>query len=361
MTVNRRFIACLSLGAGLALPGCFETPVRERVEISFRDTPGVSVRLDVEISDGVAGVAVHERLATVRREHEDRRDPWTRRFDRLDPLRDSYSLERMQGEIIRVTRSARVDAERLSDLFYDTAIRVSYLEHDGVAELALYAGASQRATREQQSEYRVAADRFSQDLERYFAAMDELYAYLESHPERSLVIFAALVSEDGADVEDPDAEETELLDRVAESSDGVMEILSTSASRAYSFEEISSLVNDPFPAAVTILPGGEILEMEGFERDEATGGLRVPRVSLWSAFESLRGRWLSPDPLVLLVEAARTEGAETPSPETLAAERRLSARPDWQKIRDELAARLDPPDTFRAKWIVRHPTGADSR
>jgi len=350
----------LILTSAILLAGCFETPVHERLEISFRDDAPMVVRAEVNFAEDPPEEAVRDRLRLVRQEYLDLRDPWTRRFERLDARYETYSWERSQGEPVRVARSATATPHRLSDLFYDTSVRAAYDERDGVADLALYAGASQRATREQEREFRDSVDQFSRDVTSYFRAMDAVYDYLDREPDRAVVVFAALVGEDG-DWESPNEDEAALLEQVTDATDRVMSVLATSPSRAWSFEEISSLVNDPFPAEVVILPAGEILELEGFERDEASGGIRVPRVSLWAAFESLRGRWLSPDPLVALVEAGRTEGPSL-SPETMASEARLSRPPgDWNEVRTELMSRLTPASTYRARWIVKRGTGHESR
>jgi len=359
MSGQRRH-AAIGLVLLLVLTGCFETPVHERLEISFRDDAPMVVRAEVAFAEDPPEEAVRDRLRLVRQEYLDMRDAWTRRFERLDARYETYGWERSQGELVGVTRTAIASPERLSDLFYDTSIRADYVERDGVADLTLYAGSSQRATREQEREFRDSVDQFSRDVTAYFHAMDAVYDYLDREPDRAVVIFAALVGEDG-DWESPDEDETALLEQVTDATDRVMSVLATSQSRAWSFEEISSLVNDPFPAEVVVLPGGEILELEGFERDEATGGIRVPKVSLWAAFESLRGRWLSPDPLVSLVEAGRTEGPAL-SPESMAAEARLSRPPaDWKEVRTELMSRLTPASTYRARWIVKRGTGHESR
>jgi hypothetical protein len=336
----------------LLLVWCFESPVRERLEFSFRDDGEVLVKADVVFSNGGANQAVNDRLRSVRRDYLDLRDPWTRRFARLDAIHETYEWERFQGELSRVMRGARIERDRLGDLFYDTSVNVNYSERDGVGELVMFAGDSQRASREQQREFEEGLERFSRDLASYFRAMDRLYAYLERHPDRSAPVFSMLVG-DGED-EDLDAEETDMLDAVGRATDRLTSIVTTEPTSAWTLEEISSRVNDPFPASVVIIPGGPVLEMEGFEQDDATGGIRVPAVSLWTAFEALSGRWLSPDPLVALARNARLNPTEEISPEAMAAEPRLSRPPaDWTEVKNELDARLRTAGTYRAAWIVR--------
>jgi len=342
----------LIVPALLLLAGCFESPVRERLEISFHEDGELFVRAEVVFSNGVANDAVRDRLRSVRRDYVDLRDPWTRRFARLDAIHETYEWERFQGELSRVTRSARIEKDRLGDLFYDTSVSVNYSERDGIGELVMFAGDSQRATRDQQREFEEGLERFSRDLVSYFRSMDRLYAYLERRPDRSVLIFSVLVA-DGED-EDLDAEEVDMLDAVSRASDRLTSIMTTEPTSAWTLEEISSRVNDPFPASIVIMPGGPTLELEGFERDEATDGIRVPAVSLWTAFEALSGQWLSPDPLAALAVNARLNPAEEISPETMAAEPRRSRPPaDWHEVKNELDARLRTVGTYRATWIVR--------
>jgi len=343
----------------LLLVGCFESPVVERLEISFREEGDLFVRAEVVFSNGGANEAVRERLRSVRRDYLDLRDPWTRRFARLEAIQETYESERFRGELSRVTRSARIETDRLADLFYDTAVTVNYSERDGVGELVMFAGDSQRATREQEIEFRDGLERFSRDLVSYFRSMDRLYAYLERHPDRSVPVFSMLVGD--GESEELDAEETDLMDAVGRATDRLTSIVETKPTSAWSLEEISSRVNDPFPASIVVMPGGPVLELEGFEQDDATGGIRVPRVSLWTAFEAVRGRWLSPDPLVALAMNARLNPAEEISPELMAAEPRTSRPPrDWEEVLAELSGRLTTPDSYRARWIVKNGSGRES-
>jgi hypothetical protein len=341
--------------AAIFLGGCFELPVDERMEISFEQDGVVTARVDVVFSQDPQRAEVRERLATVRQQYVDSRDPWTARFARTDPKHETYFTERAQGELVRVERSARINPDRIADLFFDTSVSVSHTERDGIAELSFYAGTSGRATKAQEREFHEVVESWSRDVTAYLQAMDDLYRYLDVHPDRATVVFNELVGP-GPDssIGEPNEEEIALLDPLSDAADRVTRILTAAEGRAYSFEEISMLVNDPFPSEVTIHPAGAILELEGFERIEGGESVRVPRASLWGAFDSLRDRWISPDPIVALVEKARVENVDHLSPQAFAEIPRRSNPPrHWTEVRDALEARLRNVSTFRVTWLVR--------
>lgn len=59
---------------------------------------------------------------------------------------------------------------------------------------------------------------------------------------------------------------------------------------------------NPFPAEVFVTTPGAITGLEGFEKtDEKTVAIR--RRGIFDAIDALEGRWISPDPLSLLVRS----------------------------------------------------------
>jgi hypothetical protein len=349
-----------TLVAALALvAGCFPVdPVRERLQITFDESGFVSVELHVNLAAGEKKGAVGERLDAVRQSYLRQTDPWTARFERAGAKHERECAERESGRLVAVERAMLIPPDRLSEVFYDTGIQVFYGELDGVAELALYAGASQRATREQLRDYRALVEGWGSDFARYLREMSSVYAYMDANPQRAAPLFADLLGESKEDGEEDELtdEEREILGSAHAAMDAVITLFETSESRAYSLNELASLVNDPFPADVSVRPGGKLLESSGFEVDGEAGMLRVPRVSLWSAVDALRGHWLSPDPLAAVVENARDDSVPLPSSETMAGLPRFAAPPrDGAAVWNEVSKRLETTRTFRASWTVARP------
>lgn len=351
-------IATLALVAG-----CFPVdPVRERLQITFDENGLVTVELHVNLAGGEKEGAVGERLDDVRQSYLRQTDPWTARFERAGAKHERECAERESGRLVAVERAMLIPPDRLSEVFYDTGIQAHYSEQNGIAELAVYAGASQRATREQIRDYHSLVDGWGSDFARYLSEMSNVYAYMDANPERAALLFADLIGEKKDHDEEVELtdEERDILGAAHAAMDAVITLFETGENRAYSLNELASLVNDPFPADVSIRPGGKLLETTGFEVDGEAGTLRVPRVSLWSAIDALRGHWLSPDPLAAVVENARDDSVPLPSSETLAGLPRFAAPPrDGAAVWNEVSKRLETTRTFRASWtIARRSPGA---
>jgi len=339
----------------LSLTSCFPTdPVRENLEITFHGDGSVIVRVHVDLANDLRG-AVKERVDSVRQEYLRENDAWATRFRRLDPVGDRYTIERHEGTLVAIEREMLIETDDLTEVFFDTGILATYSEHQGIAELSVYAGESQRATREQQRLYRDLVEGWGSDYVRYLRAMQRVYRYMDAQPDRAAVLFAELIGEERqtTDEDELTAEEQELLDLAQTAMDRVIEVFATGEDRSYSLEELSSLVNDPFPAAVSIHPAGKVISLTGFEPDENGTLLRVPRASLWSAVDSLRGHWLSPDPLAVVVESGRDESRELPSSEAMASlTRHVDPPRDGNVVWEELQARMAVPSTLRATWTI---------
>ena len=145
--------------------------------------------------------------------------------------------------------------------------------------------------------------------------------------------------------------------------DEAEQILVIDQTEAYSINEISRLLYDPFPAHLRVVPGGRVIETEGFEPGEGGGGregdesgaLEIRGFSLWEALESLEGEWLRPDPLLLYV---RLSGGITgrPAPELtldqIAARDRVATAPPppANEIRAAIEQRLEPEPLYRVVW-----------
>lgn len=381
--LNSRFsVSALILSSLLLLSGCFDTLVKETMEIAFERDGTVVLRVDTVVADEGDTPEMNERLDEIRAELLDGRDAWARRFDRVNPKGESFSWAKEQGKLRQTTRIARINPDELGSIFFDTSLQFRYHEERGYAELEIYAGDSQLATREQIREYDEAADRWSHAVTGYYRALDELYRYANSYPDRAEGMFAIVfegdeaaseggkdgpelpAAGDGGGREEPGGatgstppvteEERAMAERVVLALDEIIEAQGRREGRELSADALARLVNDPFPGDLRIRPDGHIEEFEGFVRDAESGGVRVERRGLLEALASMRGRWASPDPFH---EALDRETAGDAAPPfdlaTFLAQPRASSPPkDWREVRAALDKALRPASTYRLRWQV---------
>ena len=125
---------------------------------------------------------------------------------------------------------------------------------------------------------------------------------------------------------------------------------------AYSPDEVSHLVYDPFPARLTLKLPAAPQAVEGFLKAD-DGAFTVASPGLWEALRSLEGRWLSPDPVLVYVESARQGEEGTFDLDAFLAKPRRSAPahllPSAHEVRAEIEARLKPAPLYRVAWPVR--------
>lgn len=356
----------LPLLATLVLASCFESPIRESLELRFFSDGNVRVTSTVELS---STSGMKENPALVRRVTEAQRqilageDPWTPRFTALNPLAERFSWEKVDGEVLHGVHGAFArNPEDLPSFFADTSLRVSYQVREGTAELVIVPGAAGRATRQQ----RRALDQFlgswTAAVAEYMAEVRGLYEYLEERPERAAACLGTLYAErlreeEREDVPAPTREEAERLERISDALGKVASVLVVPEKEEYSLDEVSRLVYDPFPARLTVRLPGEALEIEGFAAGDKTT-LTAYGPSLWQALWGLEGRWISPDPLRLYFAA---DGRERQQPvalgEILRQPRSAGLPPSAREVQDAIESRLQPAPVYRAVWRIQ--PGAD--
>jgi hypothetical protein len=135
---------------------------------------------------------------------------------------------------------------------------------------------------------------------RYFESLHHLYSYLDDQPQRARYVFAALVNEKGEDGSEPLVSEDEepLVNGVLASMEAIATRLDAQQERGASLAEEADLLFNPFPARITVRVPGDVLASQGFPTE---GDLVIERVDLLSVVAELEGRWVSPDPLSLLL------------------------------------------------------------
>lgn len=341
----------------LVLVACFEQPIKENLALRFLENGAVLVHATVELADAesVSNAAVKRRLEQARRDLLDGTDAWAPRFAALAPAAERYGWEKRLGEVKRLERSAALaEPASLSELFRDTSLSVTYrvVEEERWAELAIVPGASSRATRRQRKELDEALGPWCERVAAYLEAARNLYDYLDDHPDRARACLADLFS-DLAEEEKPalTEEEEALLEPLGKNMEEVLGVLLVDGDAAYSLDEISHLVYDPFPARLSVTLPGKPLEVEGFAT-APDGALTVSGLGLWDALASLEGRWLSPD-LVQIYVAHQSGGKQALDLDSLAeAPRRSDLHVQAKEVEQAIAERLTPAPLYRARWRI---------
>ena len=339
---------------------CFEDPVSESVELKMLPEDLVQVTTVVTITPQDSKESA-DRLARLREEMTSGHDAWSRRFEGLDPATESLEWQKQAG-LLRVMRhSAVIPTDDLKRFFSDTSISVGIVRGEGWKELSLYAGASNRASKEQQHLVSAALDRWSQTASGYVSAMDGLFRYLHDNPDRTRPVMGHVFSdvlseEEMKSLDEIKDDEKEMIDKVEARQSELAEMFQVSPGEAYSLNEMTELVYDPFPGSLSLSFPGAVIESSGFVKSK-NGALTVPRTSLWSAMQSLQSRWVSPDPLTLQVSRAR-EGIEGPVPLQSILDMPRQSRSDLSaaEIRKALEGQLRVPEQFRVRWV---DTGAE--
>jgi hypothetical protein len=276
------------------------------------------------------------------------RDEWSMRFANANPESYRVVLDRAHGELIRAERSARIDAVDLQKIFFDVSVSAVVTRGDGWAELAIYPGASTRATRPQRDDAERKLRAYSERAVRYFAAIRTMYNYMNEHPLRAKEIFAALFrDEDDGQPVLISAEEHDLVINLRKALNALTEDDDTEQ-----LEAEADLVYNPLPARIVVHVPGEPLLVEGFAVGKNHELVAEPP-SLLEAVASLEGRWVTPDPLAF---ATRPDAGNDPASEAAliaAMPRRTSVVVGAIEVSDAIVQKLRPAPRYRVRWITK--------
>lgn len=347
-----RRLRLAALTACLPLLACFDftPPVQESLLLSFLPDGGLRVRLIVKLHHPEgrrASSNLGRRVRQMEQELLAGWDPWSRRFGDAGAAIESFHWEKEEGRLIYLERNLVLDSpEELTGVLADTPIHATYAVEDGVAELALYPGVPDRASRRERREVERAVEGWIGLVADYFRALEQLYRYLDTRPQRAIPCFGSLF-ENSEQYGELTAEEELLLEQIGDATSGLLEVLDVDDERAHSLEELSRKVYDPFPAWFEIELPSPALEAEGFLPLDETW--TVPGLSLWSALELLD---LTPDPLAAWVAQERTAPDEPFDVAGFAARERSLRSFKESEIRDALHDALTPADVYRVTWRV---------
>ncbi|MBP7608571.1 MAG: hypothetical protein KA760_03700 [Steroidobacteraceae bacterium] len=361
------------------LIGCLPdvAPVREWLAVSFPADGSAELTLSVAIrpAKDLEG-APARRAAAAERDILDQADPWSRRLAPIELASERTVAEKVDGQLVRWSRSVRLaDPDQFERIFSDTSIDVQWQRDPQQFTLTIVplrpAGVSRR-DREKVEDALQAACRLGQS---YYAALANLYQYMDANPEREPALLAAMGGGDvaGDDAEDAGGDsgiaplEADLLRAYDESTDALFEFFSglllvRSEDDSYTLDEISRQMLDPFPAAMVVRPAGEVLEAEGFVAGETAasgpGEWAVPTLSLWAALDRAGRQWAEPDPVLAFVRQIVDDPDSDPDPAVRAELARTPRRanpPDAMEIERVLRRELTPAPVYRLVW--RAPAG----
>ncbi len=316
-------LAALAL---LVLAACARPPVRDEVTVQFfEEGDEIAVTAVTSFDHG----SMSRRVEAARTAALAGQDPWSVRFARLSPQSEEVTFTKHRGELDRVKRSIRIPADDLQRIFADTSVTVSLIEGEGWRELTFYPGSSSRASREQTAHFESQLSTWSNEVARYFTAIDHLYDYLDENPQRAKFVFAALVNEKEAAVLE---DEEPLVTAVVGAMERIAERMDAAEAESFTFAEAADLIYNPFPAKLTV-------------RVPREKDLVIEPVDLFKAIAALEGKWITPDPLAALLKE------ESPTAEQLAALPRESRTVvNGGEIADAIREQLAQPRTYSVRW-----------
>lgn len=322
----------------LLAAACAQPPVREDVTLDFsRDSDHVTVTAQTTFDLEPRTPAAVARVEEARTAALSSTDAWSARFARVTPEVEELTFRKRGGALERVVRSGRIRTHDLQQLFSDTSITISVVDGEGWRELAMYPGTSTRASREVQREFDEGLQSWSAEVARYVTAIQHLYAYMDENPQRARYLFAAVLHEKDAVVLE---DEQPLVDAVMHAMDDIATRMDVEEASGVLIAEAADLIFNPFPARMKVSVPGDVLGSTGF-----TNELVIEPVDLLDALTALEGRWVSPDPLVALLQD------QSPTSETLATRpRRAESVVPPSAIAAAVREQLTRPRSYIVRW-----------
>jgi hypothetical protein len=334
--MHRRLAVLLAV----LVAACSRAPVSDEVtvEVEKNDRVRVTAQTTFNASD-IKSEARMRIVEAARFAALSGNDPWAARFGRVTAEDEEVAFQKHRGELDRMTRSVRIPQVQLQQVFSDTNITVSILNGPGWSELSFIPGGSIRATREQRKHFDESLDSWSNAVARYFTAVDHLYTYLDLNPHRATDLFAAVLGKsDPALLTD---EERPFVEGVT----GAMEEIATRMDHeqeggATTFGEEADLVYNAFPARITVRVPGDVISTDGFGKE-----LVIEPIDLLKIITSLEGKWISPDPLAVLLRE------DDPQVDGLARAPRMSTKMVHGKdVADAIREQLARPKNYVVRW-----------
>jgi len=346
----------------VALSGCWDAPVRQRLELAFAADGTARAELVVALDStslwgGEEDVAVRSRLEREAAELEAGDDPRLLGFDLSGCSRKGGAWERLDGDLVEYRRwiECQEGAEVL-DLLAGAPVAADLVVADGVAELSILRLGGGPAARAERDRALAQIDAWSEALERYYAAAWRVAAAARRHPAAAVDLWRAVFGGAAGDPERPlTASDSAVARELSEAIDEAVRVLRPAKGEERTPDERVRDVFDPLPARLTVVLPAAAIEVEGFVA-AGEGRWAAPEAGLFGAFTALEGRWLDPEPLVARVVHGRT-GGDAPldvSP-FLFEPRRVERPPAAAEISAALLDRLEDRAPLRLAWPAPEP------
>jgi len=346
----------------VALSGCWDAPVRQRLELAFAADGTARAELVVALDStslwsGEEGVAVRSRLEREAAELEAGDDPRLLGFDLSGCSRQGGAWESLDGDLVEYRRwmECQEGAEVL-DLLAGAPVAADLVVADGMAELSILRLGGGPAARAERDLALAEIDAWSESLERYYAAAWRVAAEARRRPATAADLWRAAFGGAAGDPErELTASEAQVAGELSDAIDEAVRVLRPAKGEERTPDERVRDVFDPLPARLTIVLPAEALEAEGFV---AAGDRRwaAPEAGLFGALAALEGRWLDPEPLLARVFHGRA-GGDAPldiSP-FLVEPRRVVPPPAAAEIAAALLDRLEERAPLRLAWPAPEP------
>lgn len=265
------------------------------------------------------------------------------RFAVADPDDERIVIDKKRGAIQRVEHSGTIERFALQRFFTDVAVTIKFDRGYGWSELAIYPGASMRATRPQRERTAAMLLAFSEDAASYVESMSALYRYLDANPQRAEIVFHLLTGEPSDEVSSI-AEEEALIEHAREEMNRLRKRVERRQGDAAAIAAEVDLVYNPFPHDISIRVPHEIVSSENFER-RGDDVLVIPRPSVFDAVAMVSGKFISPDPLAMILR-----GEPTDYQEMARLPRRAAQVVTAADIARAFEEKIKPPSVYRVRW-----------
>ena len=347
--------------------GCFEDRVEEVLTIGLDENGGAAFHYAVSLHDtDMHGDRAKERVQEFQRTLADGTASWIRAFKgtRSAALIGS-ELRKDEGVVTGFTAWSRTtDVElALPALLLDTPIRAQIDREPGSIGVTLFPGPALRGTRSQRRRMDAVINAWSEAISKYVETVAVLWDHIEANPARRSAVLAGMFTELGLDPEHEEpslsAREKTIIERYEKAETTVAEVFDTPKDTAYSAQELSRLVYDPYPVhmllTLTDTSSRAIVRkpilVEGLE-PHGEFAWQIPRTSLWDTFCRLEGQWISPDPLlakvVFTLDAKDKEYFEVDS--FSRQEFAVLQVPTTESVKREILNGLRPPNISQITW-----------
>jgi hypothetical protein len=353
----RAALAALAVAAA----GCWDDPVRETVTIDLRERGRVGLAVAIELDSP----RELEREPAPRRAVElaaadllEGRHRWNDRFAQIDCAVESGGWRRERGELRRYTLEALCDDPgALAALLGDRQLVVELSWQGGAGELLLVPNGGDNASRADRQRLARELGHFAADVARYVDAARSVARLVERAPERAAAVWTAVLIEgDSHAASDGEplltAAERPPVQRLLDAMTDVLGVFTRAEGEPESLDAVARRVFDPLPRRVEVLPPPRHeLEVVGF-LPSSTGRFALPARGFEGALTALEGRWLEPDPALVLLRHLRSEGGDPPDLEPFLRGSivRSEERIDGAQLRREVEATLAPASEYRLAW-----------